>query len=147
MLCRNLTRNKAAELIESEKFPVARGPVRKMNVHVNTRGREGRVGWQNRQTEWIRRRNGGGGTGRSEDRSRRERWLAKEDRKDGARDLDLYSAIVVPSSTEQPLTPLTSNSCLLIPVAHNPPFHPWKPWTVVWYREGTAPRPDILQLL
>lgn len=57
------------------------------------------------------------------------RWLARKGWKDGARDLDLYSAIVVPSSTEQSLTPLTSDSCLLIPVASNPPFHPRKPRT------------------
>ena len=38
----------------------------------------------------------------------------KRDRKDGARDLDLYSAIVAPSSTgSQPFLP--TNSCLLIP--------------------------------
>lgn len=53
----------------------------------------------------------------------------KRDRKDGARDLDLYSAIVAPSSTgSQPFLP--TNSCLLIPpVAYNLPFHPPKPRT------------------
>lgn len=45
----------------------------------------------------------------------------KRDRKDGARDLDLYSAIVAPSSTgSQPFLP--TNSCLLIPRRVQPSF-------------------------
>lgn len=51
----------------------------------------------------------------------------KRDRKDGARDLDLYSAIVAPSSTgSQPFLPTPVFSS---PVAYNLPFHPPKPRT------------------
>lgn len=90
-----------------------------MNVDVNTNTRDAEAGTvarvvqENRQLEWIRRERNRKDW--KEWRSRRERWFGKEGRKDGGRDLDLYSAIVVPSSTEQSLTPLTSNSCLLIP--------------------------------